>query len=486
MMGSSINLADLDLFESGAPWPVFKELRENDPLHWSDEEAPNHGFWSVTKYHDIVSVLRDPATFTSERFTNLEEVDAEQEEARRSLLETDGSRHRALRRLLQGQFTPAAVAHYETFLRGLTATTLDNAFAKGEFDFVTEVAADFPINVLAKLLDVPAKDNRQLIDWGNRMIGFDDPEHADILISDPDSEKFRLVPFRSPAALEVFAYGDALAKERRGKNGNDLISVLVNGEMSDGIPLSERDFHTNFLLLVVAGNETTRHTITHTMINLIQHPEQLARLQEDPELIPWAVEEFLRFGTHNSTHVDAPWHYNSETGGKPSQTIDELPLEWFHAPGVRLDFTSHEDGDAITADQVRSALQAADHELKPLDIVLVHTGRDEFLDADDYMIRGPGVTAEATHWMYEQGVRVMGIDAWGWDRPLHLQAAEAVERNESGIFWAAHQADLAYSQIERLANLAELPPTGFTVACFPLKVVGGSAGPARVVGIVED
>lgn len=296
-MGLSINLSDLDLFEQGAPWTTFAELRENQPLHWSDEAAPNHGFWSVTRYHDIVPILRDSTTFTSERFTNLEEVDAEQEQARRSLLETDGSRHRALRRLLQGQFTPAAVAHYETFLRGLTATTLDNAFARSEFDFVREVAADFPINVLAKLLDVPAEDNKQLIDWGNRMIGFDDPEHADILISDPDSEKYRLVPFRSPAALELFAYGDELARERRGKNGTDLVSVLVNGNMSDGIALTERDFHTNFLLLVVAGNETTRHTISHTMINLIKHPEQLARLQENPELIPWAVEEFLRFAS---------------------------------------------------------------------------------------------------------------------------------------------------------------------------------------------
>ena len=116
-MGLSINLSDLDLFEPGAPWTTFAELRENQPLHWSDEAAPNHGFWSVTRYHDIVPILRDSTTFTSERFTNLEEVDAEQEQARRSLLETDGSRHRALRRLLQGQFTPAAVAHYETFLR---------------------------------------------------------------------------------------------------------------------------------------------------------------------------------------------------------------------------------------------------------------------------------------------------------------------------------------------------------------------------------
>ena len=293
----SITLANLDVFENGAPWSLFADLRRESPIHWNEEEKPNSGFFSVTRYHDIVKVLRDSDTFTSERFTNLEEVDAEQEEARRSLLETDGTRHRALRRLLQGQFTPQAVAKYETFLRGLTATTLDNAFAKGEFDFVEEVAADFPIQVLAKLLDVPESDTGQLIDWGNRMIGFDDPEHADVLINDPESEKYRLVPFKSPAALEVFAYGDELARQRKGKDGTDLVSVLVNSPMSDGIALTERDFHTNFLLLVVAGNETTRHTISHTMNNLINNPNQLALLQERPDLIPWAVEEFLRYAS---------------------------------------------------------------------------------------------------------------------------------------------------------------------------------------------
>jgi cytochrome P450 len=294
---SSINLANPDVFAHGAPWSLFEELRNNSPIHWSEEEKPNSGFYSVTRFHDIVKVLRDAETFTSERFTNLEEVDAEQEEARRSLLETDGTRHRALRRLLQGQFTPQAVAKYETFLRGITATTLDNAFAKGSFDFVQEVAADFPIQVLAKLLDVPESDTGQLIDWGNRMIGFDDPEHADVLINDPESEKYRLVPFKSPAALEVFAYGDELARQRRGKDGVDLVSVMVNSPMSDGVALTERDFHTNFLLLVVAGNETTRHTISHTMNNLINNPDQLALLQERPDLIPWAVEEFLRYAS---------------------------------------------------------------------------------------------------------------------------------------------------------------------------------------------
>jgi kynurenine formamidase len=102
------------------------------------------------------------------------------------------------------------------------------------------------------------------------------------------------------------------------------------------------------------------------------------------------------------------------------------------------------------------------------------------------MIRGPGVTAEATRWLFDRGVRVMGIDAWGWDAPLHLQAAEAKKRDEQGIFWAAHQADLPYCQIERLANLGALPSTGFQVSCFPLRIVGASAAPARVVAIVPD
>ena len=209
-----------------------------------------------------------------------------------------------------------------------------------------------------------------------------------------------------------------------------------------------------------------------------------ARLLRDGE--GWAVEEFTRLGTHNTTHVDAPWHYNSTIRGERAQTIDELPLEWFFGPGVVLDFTDKADGDAITPEELENALKAAGHELGERDIVLVRTGRDAFLEAPDYMIRGPGVTAEGTHWLFERGVRVMGIDAWGWDAPLNLQAERAKELDEPGIFWAAHQANLPYCQIERLAGLDALPPTGFDVACFPLKVVGGSAGPARVVAIVRE
>jgi kynurenine formamidase len=213
-----------------------------------------------------------------------------------------------------------------------------------------------------------------------------------------------------------------------------------------------------------------------------------AMLGVPPELLRdgegWAVEEFTRLGTHNSTHVDAPWHYNSTIGGERAQTIDELPLDWFLGPGVVLDFHHKDDGVAVTAGEVQTELGRIAHELSPGDIALVRTDRDDFLEAPDYMIRGPGVTAEATHWLYDQGVRVMGIDAWGWDAPLTIQAEQARERGEKGIFWAAHQADIPYCQIERLANLAALPQTGFEVACFPLRLVGGSAAPARVVAIV--
>ncbi len=200
----------------------------------------------------------------------------------------------------------------------------------------------------------------------------------------------------------------------------------------------------------------------------------------------WAVEVFDYFSTHGGTHVDAPYHYNSTIQGKPAQTIDELPLEWFFSDGVVLDVRDKDDGDPVTVDDAQAAIAKAGHTLKPLDIVLVQCGADRYYGQPDYMMHGTGVTAEATHWLYDQGVRVMGIDAWGWDRPLYLQAAEALEKSEPGIFWAAHQADLAYSQIERLVNLDQLPPTGFKVACFPLKIKGASGAPARVVAILED
>lgn len=199
----------------------------------------------------------------------------------------------------------------------------------------------------------------------------------------------------------------------------------------------------------------------------------------------WAVETFTNLGTHSTTHIDAPLHYNSTIGGQPAQSIDELPLDWFFAPGVKLDFRHKADGDAITAAEIQTELQRIGRTLQPRDIVLMWTGRDELFEQLDYWVHGPGVTAEATHWLFDQGVRVMGIDAWGWDQPLPMQAAEAKKQNQPGIFWAAHQVDLPYSQIERLCNLGTIPATGFTICCFPLRIERGTAAPARVVAILN-
>lgn len=208
-----------------------------------------------------------------------------------------------------------------------------------------------------------------------------------------------------------------------------------------------------------------------------------------PELLRdgegWSVEVIKNLSTHGTTHVDAPYHYNSTIQGKPAETIDQLPLDWFFRPGVKLDMRHKTDGDPATTEDIQAALTNANHQLAPFDIVLIQTGCDQYYGQPDYMAHGCGVTADATRFLFDQGVRVMGIDAWGWDRPLHLQAQDALERQKPGIFWEAHQADLPYSQIERLTNLDALPSTGFTVACFPLKIKSASAAPARVVAIIH-
>jgi cytochrome P450 len=324
------DLGDLDLFQRGEAWRRFDELRREDPVHWTPEPAgAGAGFWSVTRHADIVAIDRDAETFTSAKFVNLEEVDDDLLEIRRSMLESDGTRHRALRKLLARDFGGQTLKRYEDFLRGLTQATVDAALEKGEFDFVKEVSADFPIRVLARLLDVPDDDTRQLIDWGNRMIGNTDPDYADVLLSDAQSEEYKHLPFRSPAALEVFEYGRKLARERRGGDGADLVSKLVNAVPADGQSLTATEFDNYFLLLVVAGNETTRHAISHSMLALIENQDQLRRLQDDPSLIPGAVEEFLRWATP-VYHFRRTATRDVELHGKTIREGDKVVM-WFAA-----------------------------------------------------------------------------------------------------------------------------------------------------------
>lgn len=201
----------------------------------------------------------------------------------------------------------------------------------------------------------------------------------------------------------------------------------------------------------------------------------------------WA-NETISLSTHSTTHVDAPWHYSPTTAGEKSRTIDELPLDWFYGPGVVLDLRHLDSDAAASVTDCQHALAQTGHTLQPGDIVLIQTGCDQLLGNRAYFSTGPGMSPEATRWLIEHGIKVMGIDAWGWDAPLVHQASVAKKTGQTDWFWGAHFVgmDHEYCQIERLANLGSLPPTGFHVCAFPLKVVGGSAGPSRVVGIIGE
>ena len=192
---------------------------------------------------------------------------------------------------------------------------------------------------------------------------------------------------------------------------------------------------------------------------------------------------------HAGTHVDAPWHYYPTSGGKRARTIDELPLDWFYGDGVVLDMRHMPRGGLIMTADLEAALAKIDYTLKPGDIVLIQTDADKLWGQADYFHAGAGVSAEGTRWLIAQGIRVMGIDTWGWDQPFWAQTERFKESGDPAIIWEAHRVGMEaeYCQIEKLANLDQLPrPTGFKVSCFPVKLTGGSAGWTRVVAMFED
>jgi cytochrome P450 len=255
-------------------------------------------------------------------------VDDDLMDIRRSILETDGQRHLALRQLIAREFSPRnLMRNYEGFLRQLTKQTVDEALSAPEFDFVEKISADFPIQVLARLLDVPLEDTGQLIAWGNEMVGNTDPDYTEHRLDSPESEKYKHLPFRSPTTQDVFDYGRALRDRRRGGDGTDLISQLANKMPSDGVPMSDGDFDNYFLLLVIAGNETTRHAISNAMLGLLQQPDQLALLQDDPGLLATGVEELLRWASP-VYHFRRTATRDVEMGGKTIKAGDKVVM-WF-------------------------------------------------------------------------------------------------------------------------------------------------------------
>jgi cytochrome P450 len=289
-----VDLNDHARFADRVPHEMFATLRRSDPVHWQDEPE-GRGYWAITRHDDITAVAKDWRTFSSERGgTSLQDLEPDEIEARKSMIDMDPPRHNQLRAIVNRDFTPRAVRLFEDKIRELFVAVLDAALEKGEIDFVEDVAAALPMRVFAEMLGAPESDHRYLVELGDRMLGQDDPEYA----LDPEVARAnRHLPFSNPVALEMFEYGRKLAGERRECPRDDIVTKLVEAEI-EGCPLSQKEYDLYFLLLSVAGNETTRHSISHGLVALLEHPDQLAKLRAEPErLRTSAANEILRWAT---------------------------------------------------------------------------------------------------------------------------------------------------------------------------------------------
>jgi len=330
---SQIDLLDFDRFAEGIPHEWFTWLRANEPVFHHDEpDGP--GFWVITRYDDVVACNRDAGTFSSAQerggVVGLEERTMPPSEAEAAggklMLFMDPPDHTRYRRLVNRGFTPRMIGQMEEHIRELTTAILDPLLATGECDFVVDVAAELPLEVIAELIGVPREDRHKIFDWSNRMIGSDDPEY---------SVSAELV---FQAQVEMFLYAQQLADRRRAEPGDDIITALLSAEV-DGESLSDMDFNLFFMLLSVAGNETTRNAIAHGMNAFLEHPDQFALLASDPDThIKGAVEEVLRWASpvmyfrRNATH-------DIVLGGHTIRDGDKISLWYISANRDEAHFT---------------------------------------------------------------------------------------------------------------------------------------------------
>jgi cholest-4-en-3-one 26-monooxygenase len=287
---SDINLLDRDRFTQGVPHEWFTYLRQNAPVY-RHPEPDGPGFWVITKYDDVVAVGRDGATFSSDQrrggvvgLENPPEGTPDFTGEGNLMLTMDAPEHTRYRKLVNRGFTPRQMRMLEPHIRELTAKILDEVIEQGGCDYVVDVAAELPLQVIAEMLGVPMEDRHKLFEWSNRMIGSEDPEYLvsqDLVMN---------------AQVEMFMYANELAAQRRNEPRDDIISALLNSEV-DGDKLTEMDFNLFFLLIAVAGNETTRNSIAHGIKAFCDHPEQYQLLVEDPTRSRLATEEVVRWAS---------------------------------------------------------------------------------------------------------------------------------------------------------------------------------------------
>jgi cytochrome P450 len=289
-----------DVYARRVPHEAFNRYRRDAPVAWINESPtdaglPGSGFWSLTRHDDIVAVHKGWRTFSSEvGGTELEELAPDALDARRTMLETDPPRHTKLRQLVNPAFSKAAVERYAAHAEAIIESLITAALAQPRIDGVYDLARELPIRMLTEVLGVPEEDAPQLFDRADQIIYHADPDYSGAVVDKIDTDPYRLLPFRSPVTLEVFDWVTRLAEARRQVPAGDVLTVLANAQV-DGVALTDRERGTFFLLLLIAGNETTRHSLAHALLAFARQPEQLDRLRNNPSLLDSAVEEVLRW-----------------------------------------------------------------------------------------------------------------------------------------------------------------------------------------------
>lgn len=293
MQIEDIDLVDPDNFVSGRHHEMFKLLRAEDPVHWTEPEG-EVPFWSITKLRDLQTVNRDTETFSSEtggtQRIDIASIDPTFDTRGLMLIDTDPPKHTRYRRIVNKGFTPRMIGLLETHLLYRAELIVDEVIGAGECDFVNDLAAELPLQAIVEMMGVPQKDRHLIFEWTNTMIGMTDPEYV---AEEGDEDAGR------NAAMQLYMYSNALAAERRDDPRDDIVTKLLNADV-DGEALTEEEFDMFMLLLSVAGSETTRTATSHGIQALFEHPDQMQLLQDrldDDELIASAIEEMVRWAT---------------------------------------------------------------------------------------------------------------------------------------------------------------------------------------------
>jgi cholest-4-en-3-one 26-monooxygenase len=286
-----VDLTDLSTFRDGIPHELFARLRHEAPVVWHPERG-GAGFWCVTRHPDVVEVNRECPGFSTAPQGSMifDRPELADPATPRMMIEMDPPQHTRYRLLVNRGFTPRMIGKLEDFMRGVATRTLDRVVDRGGADFVEDVAAELPIQVIAHMMGVPDEDRPKLFELSNKIIGFDEPEYGGEGNRPADAAMFEMYEIANRLGI---AKRDELAA---GHGGGDIVSALLDAEV-DGDRLSELEYDMFFLLLTVAGNETTRTAIAQGMLAFIEHPDQWDRVRADRTLLPTAVDEILRWST---------------------------------------------------------------------------------------------------------------------------------------------------------------------------------------------